>query len=169
LIHRVNKKFFLFFSLSRLFLFFSFFFFSLFFFASFSSLAEQKAEERKSEKAKGFTREKEEMSGQAKPELAGVKVRKRKKDLKAKYEPEEFCEAVVEEIREAETIDQITKRLEASADSLDYKRYVEPLFDVLFTGAMLGSLLSYLPFLPFPSSLSPFPFLPLPFSSFPSF
>jgi len=74
------------------------------------------------------------------PELAGVKVKKRKKDLKSKFEPEEFCEALIEEIKDAEgNLDAVTKKLDASVDTLDFKRYAEVLFDVLFTGGMLDA------------------------------
>ena len=94
-----------------------------------------------------------------------MKVKKRKKDLKSKYEPEDFCEALIDEIKEAEgNLDSISKKLDSAADPLDFKKYSEPLFDVLFAGGMIGKSPPLLP-LPLPCPCPcPCPLSPLTFS-----
>jgi hypothetical protein len=73
-------------------------------------------------------------------QLAGVRIRKRKKDIKAKYEPEEFRDQLVAELSEVatESAEDVGKLLDSLSEKLDYKTYGETLFDVLFTGGMLG-------------------------------
>ena len=74
-------------------------------------------------------------------QLAGVKIRKRKKDIKAKYEPEEFRDQLVQELKPVanESAETVGKHLDSLSEKLDYKTYGETLFDVLFTGGMLGT------------------------------
>jgi len=60
--------------------------------------------------------------------------------LKAKHEPEAFRDDLVDIIKETEgDLEKLTKALSDSADDLDFKKYAEVLFDVLFTGGMLDN------------------------------
>eukprot|EP00731_Ephydatia_muelleri_P031562 Em0023g69a len=73
------------------------------------------------------------------PTLAGVKVRTRKRDEKTKYDSTTFCEQIVEGINKTDgNFDEITKFLDQSGSTLDYRRYAEPLFDILIAGSMLA-------------------------------
>ena len=71
-----------------------------------------------------------------------MKIRKRKKDIKAKYEPEEFRDQLVQELKPVanENAETVGKHLDSLSEKLDYKTYGETLFDVLFTGGMLGAV-----------------------------
>ena len=91
-------------------------------------------------------------------QLAGVKIRKRKKDIKAKYEPEEFRDQLVQELKPVanESAETVGKHLDSLSEKLDYKTYGETLFDVLFTGGMLGTRRTPLP-LRLPHHAHPFP------------
>lgn len=73
------------------------------------------------------------------PTLAGVKVRTRKRDEKTKYDSTTFCEQIVEGINKTDgNFDEIIKYLDQSGSTLDYRRYAEPLFDILIAGSMLA-------------------------------
>ena len=83
---------------------------------------------------------------QLKPELSGGRSRQRKgeKSKAAKYEPTVFRAELQKSLGEkpfAESpteYELIAKSLDAAGNELDYKRYGEALFDLLFTGHLLG-------------------------------
>lgn len=73
------------------------------------------------------------------PTLAGVKVRTRKRDEKAKYDSTAFCEQIIEGINKTDgNSDEIVKFLDQGGSTLDYRRYAEPLFDILIAGTLLA-------------------------------
>ena len=63
------------------------------------------------------------------------------KDIKAKYEPEDFRDLLVQELKPVanESAEVVGRLLDSLSEKLDYKTYGETLFDVLFTGGMLGA------------------------------
>jgi len=74
-------------------------------------------------------------------QLAGVRLKKRKKDIKAKFEPEEFRDQLVAELKPvaSESPEVIGKVLDNLSEKADYRTYGETLFDILFTGGILGT------------------------------
>jgi hypothetical protein len=80
-----------------------------------------------------------------KPTLTGQRIKTRKRDEKEKYDPSSFRDAIVQGLTEANgNNDQVSKYLDTAASRLDYRRYADTLFDVLFAGGILapgGSLL----------------------------
>jgi len=74
-------------------------------------------------------------------QLAGVRLKKRKKDIKAKFEPEEFRDQLVAELKPVanESPEVIGKVLDNLSEKADYRTYGETLFDILFTGGILGA------------------------------
>ena len=62
-------------------------------------------------------------------------------DEKEKYDPAAFRDAVVQGLNEAGTdLDQVSKYLDTAGNRLNYRRYAETLFDILFAGGILGKL-----------------------------
>lgn len=61
-------------------------------------------------------------------QLAGVKIRKRKKDIKSKHEPEEFAEQLIQELAtvSAQGTEAIARQLDVLGDKMDYKRCNAP-------------------------------------------
>ena len=93
-------------------------------------------------------------SGNSKPALTGHKARTRKAEKKAtKYDPEWFkrelvallapCINKTSEFGELEEQDvdfsKVSSVLENAANTMDFRRYEEPLFETLLTGGLLGS------------------------------
>lgn len=80
-----------------------------------------------------------------KPSLSGTRIKTRKRDEKEKYDPLAFRDAVLQGLAEAgDSLDAVSKFLDTAGNKLNYRRYAEPLFDVLFAGGILapgGSLL----------------------------
>ncbi|XP_052273928.1 eIF5-mimic protein 2-like [Dreissena polymorpha] len=78
-----------------------------------------------------------------KPSLSGQRLKTRKRDEKEKYDPSAFRDAIIQGLNETEAdLDQVAKFLDVS--KLDYRRYADVLFDVLFAGGQLapgGSIL----------------------------
>lgn len=71
--------------------------------------------------------------------LSGQRIKARKRDEKEKYNPNAFRDAIVQGLNEAgKDIDQITKFLDAAGGKLNYRRYAEALFDILFAGGILA-------------------------------
>ncbi|XP_052805699.1 eIF5-mimic protein 2-like [Mya arenaria] len=78
-----------------------------------------------------------------KPSLSGQRLKTRKRDEKEKYDPTAFRDAVIQGLNETEgDLEQVSKFLDVC--KLDYRRYSDVLFDVLFAGGQLapgGSIL----------------------------
>lgn len=73
------------------------------------------------------------------PVLQGQRIKTRKRDEKEKYDPSAFRDAILQGIIEAgESLDQVSKFLDSAGSRLDYRRYAETLFDVLFAGGILA-------------------------------
>ncbi|XP_065185622.1 eIF5-mimic protein 1-like [Sycon ciliatum] len=73
-----------------------------------------------------------------KPTLTGQRLRTRKRDEKEKYEPLVFRDAIIAGVNDCTDLDSLTKFLDTSGNSLNYRRYAEVLFDILFAGGMLA-------------------------------
>ncbi|RUS29440.1 hypothetical protein BC938DRAFT_480659 [Jimgerdemannia flammicorona] len=80
-------------------------------------------------------------SNNSKPALHGVKIKQRKgvQRAQAKFEPEIFRDNFLKPLTEAEAgdYDQISANLDAAGNTLDYRKYGEPLFEILITGGIL--------------------------------
>lgn len=73
------------------------------------------------------------------PVLSGQRIKTRKRDEKEKYDPSAFRDAILQGIAEAEeNLDQVSKFLDSAGSRLDYRRYAETLFDILFAGGILA-------------------------------
>lgn len=74
-----------------------------------------------------------------KPTLTGHRSKTRKRDEKEKYDPTAFRDAILLGLNEAgPDIEQKSKFLDSAGSKLDYRRYAEPLLDVLFAGGILA-------------------------------
>lgn len=75
----------------------------------------------------------------AKPTLTGQRIKTRKRDEKEKYDPTAFRDSIVQGLTEAQgDIEQVAKFLDSAGSRLDYRRYAEPLLDILFAGGILA-------------------------------
>ncbi|KAF9903854.1 hypothetical protein BX616_001509 [Lobosporangium transversale] len=78
----------------------------------------------------------------AKPVLQGVKIRPRKGVQKAtaKFEPTVFRDAFISVISSATpgNLDDLSTKLDAAGNNLEYRRYAETLFELLITGRLLA-------------------------------
>jgi len=80
-----------------------------------------------------------------KPQLQGLRNKTRKRDEKEKYDSVAFRDKIFQLIDQAGSdLEQVSKALETGGASLDYRRYAEPLFDILIAGGLLapGGLIS---------------------------
>lgn len=82
-----------------------------------------------------------------KPTLTGTRIKTRKRDekLKEKRDPTGFRDALLLGLSETDDLEQLSKYLDVNTSKLDYRRYAEALFDILFAGGILapgGSLLT---------------------------
>lgn len=86
-----------------------------------------------------------------KPTLTGQRIRSRKRDDKVKFDPPLFRDQLVAGLIEAGDLESASKWLDQAgtsqtsrghtiqkADSLDYRRYSDTLFDVFLTGGILA-------------------------------
>jgi len=74
-----------------------------------------------------------------KPTLTGHRIKTRKRDEKEKYDATVFRDAILLGLNEAGSdFEQKAKYLDTAGSRLDYRRYAEPLFDVLFAGGLLA-------------------------------
>ncbi|KNC86599.1 hypothetical protein SARC_01280 [Sphaeroforma arctica JP610] len=74
------------------------------------------------------------------PVLTGQRLRTRKRDEKQKFDPGEFRDAVVTGLNEAEgDWDKSSRFLDLAGNKLDFNRYGETLFDILFAGGILSA------------------------------
>jgi len=73
-----------------------------------------------------------------KPVLTGQRLKSRKRDEKEKFEPEVFREDVVKGINSCEDLDAVSVWLDTAGQRLDYRRYAETLFDVLYASSIVA-------------------------------
>lgn len=74
-----------------------------------------------------------------KPTLTGHRIKTRKRDEKEKYDATAFRDAILLGLKEAGQDPELkTKFLDSAGSRLDYRRYGETLFDVLFAGGILA-------------------------------
>jgi hypothetical protein len=74
-----------------------------------------------------------------KPVLSGQRIKTRKRDEKEKYDPVGFRDAVLQGFNEAGgDLDKLSKYLDSAGAKLDYRRYADTLFDILFAGGILA-------------------------------
>uniref|UniRef100_A0A0L8FYX2 W2 domain-containing protein n=1 Tax=Octopus bimaculoides TaxID=37653 RepID=A0A0L8FYX2_OCTBM len=79
-----------------------------------------------------------------KPILSGQRLKTRKRDEKEKYDPSSFRDAIILGLNECSNdLEQVSKYLDTAGSRLDYRRYAEVLFDILFTGGQLGLSLEF--------------------------
>lgn len=81
-----------------------------------------------------------------KPVLQGQRIKTRKRDEKAKYDPTGFRDSIVQGLSNIDgtDLDAVHKYLDAAGSKLDYRIYGEALFDILLAGGILapGGLVS---------------------------
>ena len=66
-------------------------------------------------------------------------------DEKEKFDPSTFRDAIITGLNECESdFEQVERYLDGAGGKLDYRRYAETLFDILFAGGVLGIFLSYI-------------------------
>ncbi|XP_075965693.1 eIF5-mimic protein 2-A-like [Anarhichas minor] len=76
---------------------------------------------------------------QQKPTLTGQRFKTRKRDEKERFDPTQFQESIVQGLNQSGTdLEAVAKFLDSSGAKLDYRRYVETLFDILVAGGMLA-------------------------------
>uniref|UniRef100_A0AAQ4PTP6 W2 domain-containing protein n=1 Tax=Gasterosteus aculeatus aculeatus TaxID=481459 RepID=A0AAQ4PTP6_GASAC len=76
---------------------------------------------------------------QQKPTLTGQRFKTRKRDEKERFDPTHFQESIVQGLNQSGTdLEAVAKFLDSSGAKLDYRRYVETLFDILVAGGMLA-------------------------------
>uniref|UniRef100_A0AAQ4Q5H0 W2 domain-containing protein n=1 Tax=Gasterosteus aculeatus aculeatus TaxID=481459 RepID=A0AAQ4Q5H0_GASAC len=69
---------------------------------------------------------------QQKPTLTGQRFKTRKRDEKERFDPTHFQESIVQGLNQSGTdLEAVAKFLDSSGAKLDYRRYVETLFDIL--------------------------------------
>lgn len=73
-----------------------------------------------------------------KPVLTGQRLKSRKRDEKEKFEPEVFREEIVKGINECADLDAVSAWLDTAGQRLDYRRYAETLFDVLYASSIVA-------------------------------
>ncbi|KAK7092581.1 eIF5-mimic protein 2-like [Littorina saxatilis] len=74
-----------------------------------------------------------------KPTLSGTRLKTRKRDEKEKYDPHSFRDAIIQGLNETGgDLEKVTKFLDVAGSRLNYRRYAEVLFDVLFAGGILA-------------------------------
>lgn len=72
------------------------------------------------------------------PVLTGQRLKSRKRDEKEKFEPEVFREELVKGINTCEDKDAVSVYLDTAGQRLDYRRYAETLFDVLYASSIVA-------------------------------
>lgn len=74
-----------------------------------------------------------------KPTLSGTRLKTRKRDEKEKYDPNSFRDAIIQGLNETEgDLEKVSKFLDVSGSRLNYRRYADVLFDILFAGGILA-------------------------------
>jgi len=81
-----------------------------------------------------------------KPVLQGQRIKTRKRDEKAKFDPTGFRDSVIQGLSsiDGSDLDAVHKYLDGAGSKLDYRAYGETLFDILLAGGILapGGLVS---------------------------
>lgn len=73
------------------------------------------------------------------PTLQGQRIKTRKRDEKEKFDATAFRDSIFTGINESSgDLDQFSKFLDTCGNKLDYRRYGEPLFDILIAGGILA-------------------------------
>ncbi|RXG71288.1 Protein krasavietz [Armadillidium vulgare] len=73
-----------------------------------------------------------------KPTLQGQRIKARKRDEKAKYDPVGFRDAILHGLAETSSdLEAVNKYLDSAGSKLDYRTYGEVLFDILIAGGIL--------------------------------
>lgn len=73
------------------------------------------------------------------PTLQGQRIKTRKRDEKEKYDPQGFRDTLLAGIKETNgDLELLSKYLDAAGSKLDYRRYGEPLCDILIAGGLLA-------------------------------
>jgi len=73
-----------------------------------------------------------------KPTLQGQRIKTRKRDEKAKYDPVGFRDAILQGLLETGSdLEAVQKYLDLAGNKLNYKSYGETLFDILIAGGIL--------------------------------
>ncbi|XP_068207163.1 protein krasavietz isoform X2 [Palaemon carinicauda] len=73
-----------------------------------------------------------------KPTLQGQRIKTRKRDEKAKYDPVGFRDAILQGLIEAGSdLEAVNKYLDQAGSKLNYRTYGETLFDILIAGGIL--------------------------------
>lgn len=73
-----------------------------------------------------------------KPVLTGQRLKSRKRDEKEKFEPEVFRDDVVKGINSCDDLDAVSVWLDTAGQRLDYRRYAETLFDILYASSIVA-------------------------------
>jgi len=74
-----------------------------------------------------------------KPTLSGQRIKTRKRDEKEKHDPTAFRDAILQGLNDAGTdLEQVSRYLDSAGSKLNYRRYAEPLLDILFAGGILA-------------------------------
>jgi len=74
-----------------------------------------------------------------KPVLSGQRIKTRKRDEKEKFDPSGFRDQIIQGLNETGgDLEQVSNFLDKAGSRLDYRRYAEQLFDVLFAGGILA-------------------------------
>ncbi|KAK0053190.1 basic leucine zipper and W2 domain-containing protein 1 [Biomphalaria pfeifferi] len=74
-----------------------------------------------------------------KPQLSGTRLKTRKRDEKEKYDPTAFRDSIIAGLSECGgDLDQVSRYLDREGSKLNYRRYAEVLFDILFAGGILA-------------------------------
>lgn len=73
-----------------------------------------------------------------KPTLQGQRIKTRKRDEKAKYDPVGFRDAILQGLLDAGSdLEAVNKYLDQAGSKLNYRTYGETLFDILIAGGIL--------------------------------
>ncbi|BFZ06535.1 hypothetical protein BsWGS_09574 [Bradybaena similaris] len=74
-----------------------------------------------------------------KPTLSGTRLKTRKRDEKEKNDPTAFRDSIIAGLSECGgDLEQVARFLDKEGSKLDYRRYAEVLFDILFAGGILA-------------------------------
>jgi hypothetical protein len=74
-----------------------------------------------------------------KPQLSGTRLKTRKRDEKEKYDPIAFRDSIIAGLGECGgDLEQVSRYLDREGSKLNYRRYAEVLFDILFAGGILA-------------------------------
>jgi hypothetical protein len=80
----------------------------------------------------------------AQPGPANIKIKTRKRNAVSKFEPNVFRDSFITLIKDVQTVEEYETLLFSSVDDLDYKKYGDPLFELMIVGCLVlpGGILS---------------------------